>query len=229
MVTAAIFDIDGTLLDSVDAHAHAWQDAFADFGHDFAFDAVRSQIGKGGDQLLPVFLSEEQRAEIGDKLEEHRGKVFKERYLAGLKAFPKVPELISRLREAGFDVALASSAKKDELEVYKRIAGIEDLIDVEASSDDAERSKPHPDIFAAAMRRLGNPPASELIALGDTPYDAEAAGKLGIRTIGMLCGGFPEADLRQAGCVAIYRDPADLLQQLAHSLFAEGRRALVAK
>jgi HAD superfamily hydrolase (TIGR01509 family) len=223
MVTAAIFDIDGTLIDSVDAHAHAWQDAFADFGHEIAFDAIRSQIGKGGDQLLPVFLSDAERSEIGDKLEAHRSEVFKERYLSGLRPFARVPEVIGRLRDLGFDVALASSAKKDELEIYKKIAGIEDLIDVEASSADAERSKPHPDIFAAAMRRLGNPPPVELIAIGDTPYDAEAAGKLGIRTIGMLCGGFAEADLRQAGCVAIYQDPADLLQQLDHSLFAGGR------
>jgi HAD superfamily hydrolase (TIGR01509 family) len=223
MVTAAIFDIDGTLIDSVDAHAHAWQDAFADFGHEIAFDAIRSQIGKGGDQLLPVFLSDAERSEIGDKLEAHRSEVFKERYLSGLRPFARVPELIGRLRDLGFDVALASSAKKDELEIYKKIAGIEDLIDVEASSADAERSKPHPDIFAAAMRRLGNPPPVELIAIGDTPYDAEAAGKLGIRTIGMLCGGFAEADLRQADCVAIYQDPADLLQQLDHSLFAGGR------
>jgi HAD superfamily hydrolase (TIGR01509 family) len=223
MVTAAIFDIDGTLIDSVDAHAHAWQDAFADFGHEIAFDAIRSQIGKGGDQLLPVFLSDAERSEIGDKLEAHRSEVFKERYLSGLRPFARVPEVIGRLRDLGFDVALASSAKKDELEIYKKIAGIEDLIDVEASSADAERSKPHPDIFAAAMRRLGNPPPVELIAIGDTPYDAEAAGKLGIRTIGMLCGGFAEADLRQADCVAIYQDPADLLQQLDHSLFAGGR------
>ena len=223
MVTAAIFDIDGTLIDSVDAHAHAWQDAFADFGHEIAFDAIRSQIGKGGDQLLPVFLSDAQRFEIGDELEAHRGKVFKDRYLSGLRPFARVPELIGRLRDLGFGIALASSAKKDELQIYKKIAGIEDLIDVEASSADAERSKPHPDIFAAAMRRLGNPPPVELIAIGDTPYDAEAAGKLGIRTIGMLCGGFAEADLRQAGCVAIYHDPADLLQQLDHSLFAGGR------
>ena len=217
MVFAAIFDIDGTLLDSVDAHAHAWQDAFADFGFTFEFDAMRSQIGKGGDQLLPVFLTEAQRQDIGEKLEAHRSELFKARYLPGLRAFPQVPELMQRLRDAGVKIALASSAKGDELKTYQRIAGIEDLVDTTASSADAERSKPHPDIFAAAMHRLGDPAAADVIAIGDTPYDALAAGKLGIRTIGVLCGGFAEADLREAGCMAIYQDPAELLAKIEDS------------
>ena len=217
MITAAIFDIDGTLLDSVDAHAHAWQDAFADFGVTVDFAAVRSQIGKGGDQLRPVFLSAAQREEFGDKLEAHRGKLFKSRYLASIRPFPRVPDLLRRLRQAGVKVALASSAKGDELQTYEKIAGIEDLVDTAASSADAERSKPHPDIFAAAVKRLGNPDAASVIAIGDSPFDAQAAGKIGIRTIGLLCGGFPDADLREAGCMAIYRDPADLLSQIEAS------------
>ena len=219
MVTAAIFDLDGTLLDSVDAHAHAWQDAFADFGHQIGFADIRRQIGKGGDQLLPVFLTAAQRAEIGDKLEAHRAKLFKANYLSGIQPFPQVPDLMRRIRAAGIRVALASSAKGDELEIYQRIAGIEDLVDTAASSADAERSKPHPDIFAATMERLGRPKAAEVLAIGDTPYDADAAGKLGIRTIGFLCGGFPETDLRAAGCFAIYCDPADLLDRFERSPF----------
>ena len=211
MFTAAIFDLDGTLLDSVDAHAHAWQDAFADFGHSVEFEAIRSQIGKGGDQLLPVFLTRAEQNDIGDKLEEHRGKLFKARYLPQIAPFPKVPDLIRHIREAGMRVALATSAKAEELDTYTQIAGIKDLLDATASSADAERSKPHPDIFQAAMTRLGNPDPKTVLAVGDTPYDAQAAGALGIRTVGLLCGGFPEADLRKAGCVSIYNDPADLL------------------
>ena len=114
-------------------------------------------------------------------------------------------------------VVLASSAKSDELQTYKRIAGIEDLINEETSADDAAKSKPHPDIFKAALDRLGIA-ASEAIVVGDSPYDAQAAGKIGLRTIGVLCGGFPEADLREVGCIAIYRDPADLLRRFDPSV-----------
>jgi len=214
VVQAVIFDIDGTLIDSVDLHAQAWQDAFDDYGFQFELAVIRGQIGKGGDQLLPVFLSEADRAAKGEEIEAHRGKLFKQRYMSRIKPFPDVPELLRAVRSAGVRTALGSSAKQEELGVYQRIAGIEGLIDAAASSEDAERSKPHPDIFAAALEKLGGVDPAHVLAIGDSPYDAQAAGKLGIRAIGVLCGGFAEADLRKAGCTAIYRDPADLLQNL---------------
>jgi HAD superfamily hydrolase (TIGR01549 family) len=211
VVKAVIFDIDGTLVDSVDLHARAWQEAFAHFGKQIAYERVRSQIGKGGDQLLPVFLSEREIEEFGDELTEYRGELFKRKYMPRVVAFPRVRELFERIRRDGKRIALASSAKKDELKEYKRIANIEDLVEDEASADDAEKSKPHPDIFEAALAQLGDVKPTEAIAVGDTPYDAEAAGKAGLRTIGLLSGGFPEEDLRAAGCVRIYRDVAELL------------------
>lgn len=220
MPSAVIFDVDGTLVDSVDLHARAWQDAFRDYGHDIPFHEIRGQIGKGGDQLMPVFLSPEELDAKGEALEAHRGRILKERYLSQIKPFPGVRALFERLRADGIRVALASSAKQDELETYKKAAGIEDVTDKQTSSDDAEHSKPHPDIFLAAMKRLGNPAPSEVIVVGDTPYDAEAAGKAGLRVIGMLCGGFPGNSLRDAGCIAIYRDPADLLAQYERSPLA---------
>jgi HAD superfamily hydrolase (TIGR01549 family) len=210
VVKAVIFDIDGTLIDSVDLHARAWQEAFAHFGKQFDFERVRYQIGKGGDQLLPVFLSEEEIEKFGNELTEYRGKLFKREYLPRVVAFPRVRELFERILSDGKRVALASSAKKDELSEYKRIANIEDLIEEEASADDAEKSKPHPDIFEAALAELGIEP-TDAIVVGDTHYDAEAALKAGVRTIGVLSGGFPEEDLREAGCVRIYKDAADLL------------------
>jgi HAD superfamily hydrolase (TIGR01509 family) len=217
MVKAAIFDMDGTLVDSVDLHAKAWQDAFRDFGHEFDFKAIRDQIGKGGDQLLPVFLAREEIDTKGPDLEEHRGRVLKERYLSQIKAFPKVTELFHRIRADDTKIVLASSAKARELRTYEKIAGIEGLVDVETSSDDAERSKPHPDIFQAAMAKLGAIDKSEVVVMGDSPYDAEAAGKAGLRTIGFRCGGFAEAGLRDAGCFAIHDGPADLLQRYDES------------
>lgn len=211
MIKAVIFDVDGTLVDSVDLHARAWQEAFAHFGKHFDFERVRSQIGKGGDQLMPVFLSEEELAEFGEELEKYRGELFKREYLSHVKGFPAVRELFQRVKAEGLQIALASSAKDDELKTYKKIADIEDLVEEETSSDDAEKSKPHPDIFEAALERLGEMKPSEAVVVGDTPYDAEAAGKAGMQTIGLLSGGFPEEDLRAAGCVRIYRAPADLL------------------
>ncbi len=223
MIKAAIFDVDGTLVDSVDLHARAWQEALAHFGKPVDYERVRYQIGKGGDQLMPVFLSEAELERFGGELEKYRGELFKREYLPRVKAFPGVRELFERVRRDGKRIALASSAKGDELEAYKKIAGIEGLVEEETSKDDVEQSKPHPDIFEAALARLGGPAPERVIVVGDTPYDAEAAGKASLRTVGFLCGGFPEEDLRAAGCIRIYRDAADLLARYDESPLAPAR------
>lgn len=210
MPQAAIFDIDGTLVNSVDLHASAWQEALVKFGHHVTFEQARSQIGKGGDQLIPVFLSEAEQKDHGEEMEEWRGKLFKSKYLPLVRPFSAVPELLHRVHDAGMKVAVASSANKSELEVYLDIACIKDLVDVATSSEDARLSKPAPDIFQVALTKLGIK-GPEAVAIGDTPYDAEAARKAGIPTIGMLCGGFSEADLRKGGCVAVYPGPGALL------------------
>ena len=219
MIKAVIFDIDGTLVDSVDLHAQAWKEAFKHFGKDIPFEMIRHQIGKGGDQLVPVFFSREELEEFGEQLEEFRGELFKSDFLNRVRPFPKVRELFLHVKEDGKKIALASSAREDEIKIYKKLTHIEDLVEEETSSDDVEKSKPHPDIFAVALEHLGVN-AAEAIAVGDTPYDAEAAGKLGLRTIGMLCGGFTERELLSAGCIELYEDPADLLSRYEDSAIA---------
>ncbi|MGF6431257.1 HAD superfamily hydrolase (TIGR01549 family) [Bradyrhizobium elkanii] len=214
---AAIFDLDGTLLDSVDLHALAWQEALLKFGHDVNFEQVRGQIGKGGDKLIPVFLSADEQKDHGKELEEWRGDRFKKEYLPIVRPFSAVPDLLRRVREAGLQIAIASSAKKDEVDKYLDIAGITDLVDLTTSSDDVEQSKPAPDIFEIVLKKL-KMESADAVAIGDTPYDAEAAGKAGVPTVGVLCGGFTEDELRKAGCAEVYPGPAALLACFERSL-----------
>ncbi len=221
MIKAVIFDIDGTLVDSVDLHAQAWKETFKQYGKDIPYQQVRHQIGKGGDQLMPVFFSQTELDEFGEEMQEYRSKIYKRDYLPRVRAFPQVRELFMKVKDDGKRIALASSAIGDELSAYKKIAQIGDLIEEETSADDAEKSKPHPDIFAAALEKLGDIAPAEAIVIGDTPYDAEAARKISLRTIGMLCGGFPESELDAAGCIAIYRDPADLLARYQETIIAQ--------
>ena len=210
MLDAVIFDVDGTLVDSVDYHAEAWQKAFAHFGRDIAFGEIRSQIGKGGDQLMPVFLSKPMLARDGKAIEQYRTELFGREFMARVKGFPQVRALFDRLKADGKLIALASSCKTEDLKTYKKVAKIDDMDLAETTSDDAEKSKPHPDIFNAALDRLGVP-AKNCVVVGDTPYDAEAARKAGIRTTGVLCGGFSDFDIRAGGASQIFEDPADIL------------------
>jgi phosphoglycolate phosphatase-like HAD superfamily hydrolase len=219
LLKAAIFDVDGTLLDSVDLHALAWHEAMEKFGHDVSFERARGQIGKGGDKLIPHFLTADAQRDQGKDLERWRGERFKSAYLPLLRPFSAVPDLLQRVRDAGVRVAIGSSAKKDELEKYLDIAGIADLVDATASSEDAEESKPAPDIFEVVLRKL-EIEGADAVAIGDTPYDASAAGKAGIATIGVLCGGFTEASLREAGCADVYPGPAALFARFEDSLLA---------
>src|SRR6195952_2616804 len=220
MPKAAIFDVDGTLLDSVDLHALAWHEAMVKFGHDVGFEQARGQIGKGGDKLIPHFLSEDAERDHGKEMEEWRGRRFKSEYMPLVRPFSAVPDLLRRVRDAGLRIAVASSAKKDEVDKYLDIARIADLVDLTTSSDDAAESKPAPDIFEIVLKKL-DIAGADAVAIGDTPYDAEAAGKARVTTVGVLCGGFTEISLRQAGCVEVYPGPAAMLACFEDSLLAK--------
>lgn len=211
MPTAFIFDIDGTLIDSVDFHAEAWQRTLAHFGFAVPYPVVRSQIGKGGDQLLPVFVPADALARLRDHIEKYRGELFAREYLPRITPFPRVRDLLLRIRKDGYRIGLASSANTEEVTAYKTLANIADLIDAETSSSDVDCSKPCPDVFEVAVDKLRVEPDTAIV-IGDTPYDATAARRAGLRIVGVLSGGFPENDLREAGCIRIYRDPAALLE-----------------
>ena len=218
---AALFDVDGTLVDSVDLHAQAWQEALRRFGKDVPLEDVRRQIGKGGDQLIPVFLSREERERDGEALERFRADLWRREYMPRVRPFPGAAELVRRAHRAGLRLALASSGNEDEVAHNRNLLAIDDLLHGATTSDDAERSKPHPDIFEAALARVHAPP-DRAVAVGDSPWDAIAARRAGVRTVGLLSGGFAEQDLRDAGCVAIYAGPADLVARFDASPLARG-------
>jgi HAD superfamily hydrolase (TIGR01509 family) len=216
MVEAVLCDIDGTLVQSNWLHASAWKDAFAVAGFDLDIETIRRQIGKGGDELIPIFVPFWRQRILEKPLQAYRKFIFQQDYLSKVEAFPSTRELFQRAKASGMKTALASSAKKDELETYKSIARISDLVDVSTTADDVDRSKPHPDIFETTLRKL-NTDASRVLALGDTPWDAESADKAGVRTIGVTTGGWTEQELYDAGCIEVYKDVAHLLENFDRS------------
>lgn len=223
---AVILDVDGTLVDSNDAHARAWVEAFAEHGITAPFETVRRAIGMGGDKLMPAVAGIGEESPQGSRISERRAEIFRTKYLPAVRSFPRVRELLERFLSDDFTLAVASSAKEDELNPLLEIAGVSDLIRARTSSDDAERSKPDPDIVQAALAQAGAE-KGRTILLGDTPYDRDAAASAGIAFVGMECGGWSRRDL--VGAVEVYVSPEDLLDRYEQSVFASlsGRRAAV--
>ncbi len=216
MPKALLTDIDGTLVQSNWLHAEAWRVAFAEMGMNIELEAIRRQIGKGGDELIPVFVPWWKRPIVEEPLKTLRKYVFQHGLRQQVQAIPGVRDLMLRVRAAGIKVAVATSSEKDDLRVMLHLASVDDLMDEQATANDAKQAKPNPDIFSAALKKLGLGP-TECIALGDTPYDAESAGKAGIRTIGVMTGGWSRQELLDAGCVEVYEDAADLLAKFDES------------
>jgi len=214
MYQAFIFDVDGTLIDSNESHAQAWTKAFAADGIAVPPEKILPHMGRGADQLLPFFLDKKEIDAVGKRLGGVSGEIFKREYLPHVQPFPKVRELFQAIRATGARIALASSSSADEIKYYRTLAQIDDLVEKAASADDARSTKPQPDILLAALEQLGNPPLDSVVMIGDSPYDAIAAKKAGIASIGVLCGGFPETVLKESGFRQLYQDPADLLAHL---------------
>ena len=208
-IKALLFDIDGTLVDSNDLHVRAWQEVLREAGYDFSAEIIHGQVGKGGDNLVPSLLPDLSDKEQ-EKIAEAHGPRYREHYIDQVRPFPCARDLLAKAKQEGLTVALATSANPEELDHYVELLDAEDLIDVTTDKSDVETTKPAPDIFETAVKKAKAEP-HEALVIGDTPYDALAAGRAGIGAIGLLSGGFSEQDLRAAGAVAIYKDAADLL------------------
>jgi membrane protein len=208
---AVLLDIDGTLVDSNEAHVTAWCEAFRRHAYDFDRAIVHDQIGKGGDNLVPSLVpdaSDEER----QALEEAHGEIYKRDFLADVRPFPDARALLIKSKEAGKRVLLASSASKEELDHYVRLLDAGEIIEGATSKDDVAHSKPCPDIFQKAVEKAGVDPAEALV-IGDTPYDIIAARRSGVETVALRSGRFPEQELAAERPLAIYDDVAELLEK----------------
>lgn len=203
-----IFDIDGTLVDSNDHHARAWHDAFRKAGREIEYDRIRRLIGVGSDKLFAELTGQDLDSPEGKAISDDCKRIFKERYLPQVRPFAQGRELVERLQAAGLRLAVASSARREDLEALLTIAGVPQLLDKSTTSQEADRSKPDPDIVSAALKKLDLPAAATLM-IGDTPYDIEAGTRAGVGVVAVRCGGWGDRDL--AAALAIYDDPADLL------------------
>lgn len=219
-IKAILFDIDGTLIDSNDLHVLAWEEAFREIGVTLERQTIHDQIGKGTDMLVPSLLPGADEATT-ERLGQAHGSIFQSKYLPDARPFPDARGLLARAQAAGQTVVLASSASAKELEHYLDLLDARSLVTATTSSEDVERTKPAPDIFATALAKLDGIGPDEVIVVGDTPYDVEAALRSGIATIAVRSGGFPDAALREAGAVRIYRDVATILAEYDTSPLAE--------
>jgi len=216
-----IFDIDGTLLISNEAHAHSWVDAFSAFGWEVPFFRIKWLIGMGGDKLLTTLfpgMSDEEG--IGHVMAQHRKRVFLKRYAPHLEAAPGSRELVSRLKDEGFELVIATSSKREELEVLLEKAEVKDLFERATTASDVEESKPAPDAVEAALERIGLS-AENVLMVADTPYDIASAQKAGVAVIAVRTGGWHDDDLE--GAAAVYDSPADILAHYDGSAFATRR------
>jgi HAD superfamily hydrolase (TIGR01549 family) len=212
-----LLDVDGTLIDSNDAHAEAWADAFREFDYAISVDRIRPMIGMGGDKLLPEITGLEHESDLATRITSRRAEIFSTRYLHTLRAFPRAHELLARFKTAGLKLVIATSSDVAQLNDMLEQAGLDELVERKTSSSDANHSKPDPDIIEAALKK-GKLTAPDALMLGDTPYDVEAAARAGVRCVALRCGGWPDRALRDAA--AIYDDAADLLRRFDESPFA---------
>jgi len=213
---AVFFDIDGTLVDSNEFHVMAWDEAFRESGHLVPKNDIRSQIGKGADQMLPTLLPDLSSGS-SEKIASRHGEIFRLRYLDQIEAFPNATDLVEMVHAKGKQVILASSAEKAEVDHYVKLLRVGAMLTGTVSKDDVANSKPAGDIFAAALAQVFPMAASETLAIGDTPYDVVSALHVDVRTIALRSGGWSSDSLAAAGAAHIYASVKELFDNFGTS------------
>lgn len=217
-LAGVILDVDGTLVLSNDAHAQAWVEAFAADGYEIAFEQARPLIGMGGDQVIPRLIPELNGKEgTGKQIADRRKDLILTKFSSQLSPTKGARNLVQKMQDEGLHLIIASSATEQEMDMLLKAAQVDDLLHEITTSSDAEESKPEPDIVEAALNKA-HLTADRTIMLGDTPYDIESAAKTGVGVIAFRTGGFSDEQL--SGAIAIYDDPADLLEHYAQSPLA---------
>ena len=210
-IAAVLLDVDGTLLNSNEAHSRAWVDVGRENGIPIHYEDVRPLIGMGSDKVTPRLTGFELDSPEGERIAKRHGEIYRSRYLPNIRVFHGTHSLLERMTRKGLTLVVATSAGKDDLDAMLEHAKLEQLIDDHTTSAEVDASKPDPDIVQAALRKAGVGP-DRAIFLGDTPYDIEASARAGVRCIAVRCGGWwSDEDLR--GASGIYDDPADLLER----------------
>lgn len=228
-IKGVLLDIDGTLVLSNDAHAHAWVEAFDAFGYEVQFEKIRPLIGMGGDQIVPQMVPELSGNEgVGKQIAARRKELIITKLGSSLSPTPGSRELVLKLKQEGLQIVIASSATSEELSTLLQAAQVDDLLSQEpaTTSSDADNSKPAPDLVEAALSKAQLQP-EEVLMLGDTPYDIQAASAAGVGVIAFRSGGFDDAQLE--GAAAIYDSPADLVAQYDQSPLKQGKTAPISQ
>jgi HAD superfamily hydrolase (TIGR01509 family) len=215
---AALFDVDGTLVDTNYLHTTAWWEAFARAGHDVPMASIHRAIGMGSDRLLDALLPEDRDPAADDIIKIAHSALYQV-YWPQLRPLPGAADLLRACHDAGLRVVLASSADPRELDVLREALDAEDAIDAATSAGDVDASKPAPDLVHVALDQAGTDPA-QTVFVGDSVWDAQACQKAGVPCIGVLSGGTSREELLDAGAAAVYGDPAELLAAFPGSLQA---------
>ncbi|MEU0409675.1 HAD family hydrolase [Streptomyces griseorubiginosus] len=218
MERAAVFDVDGTLVDTNHLHVTTWWEALRQAGHQVPMHAVHRAIGLGSDDLVAHLLGDDRDKDRDAELSAAHKALYGQ-YFDRLPALQDAGRLLRRLDHEGWRVVLATSAGGAELSALRRAIDADEAIMATASADDVEEGKPAPEPVEHALE-LAGVPAARAVFVGDTVWDMRAGTRAGVRCVGVLCGGIPRADLEEAGAQAIYDDPAHLLANLSDSLLA---------
>jgi phosphoglycolate phosphatase-like HAD superfamily hydrolase len=207
-----IFDVEGTLVDSSALTLRCWQETLQAFGFEFPLATLQRHSGQDPHDMLHALLPGPHVTRVVPRVIDAQGRRYRDKYLPHVRAFPEVRALFERVKRGRQLIAVATSSSADELDRYLALTNVGDLVDAVACGDDVQHDKQGSALIKVALLRAGKLAPADAIVIGDTPYDAIAAKRAGVvATIGLLSGGFSRPELEASGCIAVYRDPADLL------------------